>query len=441
VNFIGRFFSAVLMLAALCAAAPAGAVTIERVISPGGIEAWLVRQETVPLISLEFAMAGGASQDPAEKAGVGQMVSSLLDEGAGDLDSKAFHERLEGKAIEMQFRVGRDYFNGSLRMLNEHRDEGINLLRLALTSPRFDQVDVERIRGQILSGLQRDTTSPNAISSRRWWEAAFPGHPYGREVGGTLETVPRITVEDLKAYTKRIVARGGLKVAIVGNLDAAAAGTLIDRIFGTLPAKAELTPIPAIKPQGLGQRIVVDMDVPQTVITFGRQGVFRQDPDFMAAYIVDYILGGGSFSSRLYREVREKRGLAYSINDSLLWLKGTALMIGGTATRADRTAETLKVIEGEIQRLAETGPTQDELDKAKSYLKGAYALNLDTSNKIAGALLQIQLDDLGIDYMNRRSGMIDAVTLDDAKRVAQRLLKSGMLVTVVGRPQQGVTSN
>ena len=184
----------------------------------------------------------------------------------------------------------------------------------------------------------------------------------------------------------------------------------------------------------------VDLDVPQTVITFGRRGVFRQDPDFMAAYILDHILGGGSFSSRLYTEIREKRGLAYSINDNLVWLKATALMIGGTATRADRTAEALTVIESEIKRMADTGPTEEELAKAKSYLKGAYALNLDTSNKIAGAFLQIQLDGLGIDYIDRRGALIDAVTLEDAKRVAQRLLKSGMLVTVVGRPQ-GVTSN
>jgi zinc protease len=430
-----------LLFAVLCiASVPAQAVPIERVISPGGLEAWLVRQETVPLISLEFAFAGGAAQDPAEKAGVANMVSALLDEGAGDLDSRAFHEKLEGKAIELRFRAGRDYFNGSLRMLNEHRDDAIELLRLALTAPRFETKDVERIRGQVFSGLQRDSTSPNAIASRRWWAAAFPGHPYGREVNGSLESLPRIGIEDLRTYVKRVLARDGLKIAIVGNLDAAAAGVLIDRVFGSLPAKADLQPVPMVNPQGLGQRIVVDLNVPQTVITFGRPGVFRQDPDFMAAYILDHILGGGTFSSRFYTEIREKRGLAYSINDNLVWLKSTALMIGGTATRADRTAETLTVIESEIQRMAKAGPTEEELAKAKSYLKGAYALNLDTSNKIAAALLQIQLDGLGIDYIDRRGALIDAVTLEDTKRVAQRLLKSGMLVTIVGRPQ-GVTSN
>jgi zinc protease len=429
------------VIVALCiAATPVRAVPIERVISPGGIEAWLVRQETVPLISLQFAFLGGGSQDPEDKAGVANMVASLLDEGAGELDSRSFHERLEAKAIELSFRAGRDYFNGSLRVLNEHRNEAVELMRLALTAPRFESQDVERIRGQILSSLHRDSTSPNVVGSRRWWATAFPGHPYGREVGGTLESVPRIGVEDLRTYVKRTLARDGLKIAIVGDLDAAAAGALIDRIFGSLPAKAELRPVPKVDLQGLGQRIVVDMDVPQTVITFGRRGVFRQDPDFMAAYVLDHILGGGTFSSRLYSEVREKRGLAYSISDSLVWLKGTALMIGGTATRADRTAEALKVIDAEIQRLAENGPTQEELTQAKSYLKGAYALNLDTSSKIAGALLQIQLDGLGIDYIDRRGALVDAVTLDDTKRVAQRLLKTGMLVTVVGRPQ-GVTSN
>jgi zinc protease len=438
VKLLARF---ALLFAVLCiAAVPARAVPIERVISPGGFEAWLVRQETVPLISLEFAFAGGASQDPADKAGVANMVSSLLDEGAGELDSRAFHERLEDKAIELRFRAGRDYFNGSLRVLNEHRDDAVELLRLALTAPRFETRDVERMRSQILSGLQRDTTSPNAIAGRRWWAAAFPGHPYGRQVNGSLESVPHIGVDDLRDYVKRVLARDGLKIAIVGNLDAAAAGALIDRIFGSLPAKADLQPVPMVDPQGLGRRIVVDLNVPQTVITFGRRGVFRSDPDFMAAYILDHILGGGTFSSRFYAEIREKRGLAYSINDSLVWLKGTALMIGGTATRADRTAETLTVIESEIQRMAETGPTEEELAKAKSYLKGAYALNLDTSNKIAGALLQIQLDGLGIDYIDRRGALIDAVTLEDTKRVAQRLLKSGMLITIVGRPQ-GVTSN
>jgi zinc protease len=295
------------------------------------------------------------------------------------------------------------------------------------------------MRAQIMSRLRRDTVSPNDIASRNWWAAAFPGHPYGRPVDGTLESLPNITVDDLRSYSRRVLARDNLKIAMVGDIDPQAAGELIDRTFGRLPTRAELTPVAPVVAQGLGRRIVIQLDVPQAVVNFGGPGISRSDPDFMAAYIVNHILGGGSFSSRLYREVREKRGLAYGISDSLVWLNYSALMIGSTATRADATGKTLEIIEHEIRRLAEEGPTDEELIKAKTYLKGSFALGLDTSNRIAGQLVQMQLDNLGIDYIERRSGLIDGVTLADAKRVAKRLLNSGLLVTVVGRPE-GVIS-
>jgi zinc protease len=431
--------AALLAGALLFGAAPAArAVTIERVISPGGIEAWLVRSPA-PMIALEFAILGSADQDPADKPGVANLVASLLDEGAGPYDAMAFHGRLERRAIEISFRAGRDQLRGTLRSLKENREEAFDYLRLALTEPRFDAEAVERMRTQILSRLRRETVSPNDIASRNWWATAFPGHPYGRPVDGTLESLPRITVDDLRSYTRRVLARDGLKVAMVGDIDPQAAGELLDRAFGKLAARAELTPaVPAVV-QGLGRRMVIQLDVPQAVVNFGGPGIRRSDPDFMAAYIVNHVLGGGSFSSRLYREVREKRGLAYGISDSLVWLNHTALMIGSTATRADATGKTIEIIEHEIRRLAEEGPTEDEFIKAKTYLKGSFALGLDSSNRIASQLVQMQLDNLGIDYIERRAGLIDAVTLADAKRVAKRLLDNALLITVVGRPE-GVTS-
>jgi len=439
-----RFTVATLALAAPAAplvltTSTADAMTIERVKSPGGIEAWLVRDHALPLIAMEFAMLGSADQDPPDKPGVANMATSLLDEGAGTLDAKTFHDGLERKAIELSFRSGRDYFRGTLRTLKDHRDEAFDYLRLALTEPRFDAEAVDRIRAQIISRLQRETVSPSDMASRNWWATAFPGHPYGMPVNGTLESVPRITVDDLRAYVRHALARDNLKIAIVGDIDAETAGRLIDKTFGALPAKAELTQVAAVVPQGVGRRNVIKLDVPQAVVTFGGPGIARSDPDFMAAYIVNHILGGGSFSSRLYREVREKRGLAYGISDSLLWLNHTAMLIGSTATRADATGQTIELIEHETRRLAEEGPTEEELVKAKTYLKGAYALSLDTSNRIASQILQIQLDNLGIDYIERRSAQLDAVTLEDAKRVAKRLLDGGLLITVVGRPE-GVIS-
>jgi zinc protease len=422
-------------LAFVVGAPAASAMKIEKIVSPSGIEAWLVREPATPLVALNYAFHGGSSQDTPEKSGTANLAADMLDEGAGDLDSKVFHERLENRAIEMSFRVGRDYFYGSLRTLNEHRGEAFDLLRLALTRPRFDGDALERVRGQELAGLRRETTSPNDLASRAWWSAAFPNHPYGRETKGSLETVPRITADDLRDYVRRAFARNELTISIVGDIDAKAAGEMIDRAFAGLPAKNDLKPVPATTPHGLGRRIVIDLDVPQAVLTFGGNGLDRSDPDFMAAYIVNHILGGGSFSSRLYREVREKRGLAYGVSDSLVWFKRAAVVLGGTATRADRTADALEIIEKETKRMAEEGPTPEEMAAAKSFLKGSYALSLDTSAKIAAQLTQIQLDKLGIDYIQRRGAMIDAVTIEDAKRAAMRLYSGGMLVTVAGRPK------
>jgi zinc protease len=430
---------ALALLALLVVAPAASAMTIEKIVTPSGIQAWLVRERAVPLVALNYAFHGGSAQDDPLKAGTANLAADTLDEGAGDLDSKTYHERLENHAIDLSFQATRDYFRGSLRTLNEHRDEAFDLLHLALTAPRFDADAVERVRGQELANLRRDTTNPNDLASRSWWQTAFPDHPYGRETRGTLDSVPRIAADDLHDYVRRVFARNELKISIVGDIDADTAGKLIDRAFAGLPAKNDLKPVPQASPTNLGRRIVIDVNVPQAVVNFGGQGIARQDPDFMAAYIVNHILGGGSFSSRLYKEVREKRGLAYGVSDNLVWFRRAAVVIGGTATRADRTADALKVIEHEIKRMAENGPTAEELQEAKDYLKGSYALSLDTSSKIAAQLTQIQIDDLGIDYIQRRNAMIDAVTIDDAKRVAKRLYGGGLLVTVAGRPK-GLTS-
>lgn len=426
---------ALALLALWAGASAASAVTIEQIVSPSGIHAWLVREHAVPLVALNYSFHGGSSQDDPAKAGAAHLTADMLDEGAGDLDSKTYHQRLEDHAIELSFRVGRDYFRGSLRTLNENRDEAFSLLNLALTKPRFDADAIERVRGQELSELRRDTTNPNDLASRSWWSTAFPGHPYGRESRGTLESMALVTGDDLRDYVRRAFARKELVISIVGDIDAATAGKLIDRAFANLPANNDLKPVPQASPSNLGRRIVIDVNVPQAVVTFGGQGIARDDPDFMAAYIVNHILGGGSFSSRLYREVREKRGLAYGVSDQLVWFKRAAVVIGGTATRGDRAADALGIIESEIKRMAESGPTQAELDEAKAFLKGSYALSLDTSSKIAAQLTQIQIDNLGVDYIQRRGGLIDAVTVADAKRVAKRLYGGGLLVTVAGRPK------
>jgi zinc protease len=412
------------------------AAKIQRVVSPGGIEAWFVQDATVPLIAMEYAFGGGASQDPADKPGVANMVADLLDEGSGDLDSKTYHERLDRRAIELSFAANRDQFRGSLRMLKDNKDEAFDLLRTALTSPHFEPVDVERIRAQTLSNLRRDSTNPSAIAGRKFLELAFGDHPYGRPATGTLESVPKIDVADMKDYVRRVLAKDTLRIAVVGDVDADALGKLLDKTFGALPTKPSLTAVPDIVAAKPPQRVFIPFDVPQTTVTFGGPGIRRNDPDFMAAYVVNHIMGGGGLSGRLYKEVREKRGLAYSIYEALVWMDHSALFIGNTGTRADRAGETVEAVEKEVRRMAEQGPTQQELDEAKSYLKGSQMLALDTSSKLAQAMLQYQLDKLPIDYIEKRNAIVDAVTLEDAKKAAQRLWGQGLLTVIVGRPPQ-----
>lgn len=443
---ISGFFKGIVMALALfssVAAAEAQPGKIEKLITPAGIEVWFIRDDTLPIISLNFAFDGaGASQDPADRAGLAYMAASTLDEGAGDLDAKAFHERLERRAISLSFSADRDTFRGSLRMLSDDRDEAFELLRLSLQAPRFDQEAIDRIRASVLAAYRRSLTNPSELAGLRWFASAFPNHPYGRPVKGDETSVAGVERSMLFAFVKKNLARSNLKVAAVGSIERDELARLVDQVFAKLPAKADLTPVPEATPQSLGRRDVVDLNIPQTTIIFGGVGLKRKDPDFMPAYVLNHILGGGSFSSRLYREVREKRGLAYSVYSYLSTLDHSGLFLGGTSTRNDRAVEALQLIEEEIARIAKDGPTAEELAQAKSYLTGSYLLHFDTSAKVAQQLLEIQLEDLGIDCIERRNMMVNAVTADDVRRAAKRLLADAkFLVVMVGRPAPLAKSN
>ncbi len=425
------------MTIALISTPPAQSETtrIQRVISPGRIEAWLVHDTTLPLVAMEFAFVGGAAQDPAERPGVASLTSSLLDEGAGDLDSRSFQDKLAEKAIELRFDAGRDTLNGSLRTLSENLDSALELTRLAVTSPRFDPEAVERIRQAQLAMLRRRSTDPSSLASLGWSARAFPNHPYGRPVDGTLESVPMITRDDLVAYAGRVMARDNLKIAVVGDITPEALGPALDKLFGALPAKAQLAPVPDVEPQGLGSVEVKDLNVPQASIIFGGIGLKRNDPDFIPAFVLNHMLGGSAFSSRLFKEVREKRGLAYSVYSHLAPLDHAGLILGGTATKNDRAAESIGLIREEYLKLLKDGPSEDELADAKSYLIGSFALRFDSSAKVAAQLLQIQIDNLGIDYIDRRNELVGAVGVEDIRRVAKRLSADpALLFSVVGRP-------
>lgn len=434
---LARAAIALLAAATLTAVVPvsASAMDIQRVRSPGGIEAWLVESHVVPLIAMRFAFMGGSSQDPAGKDGLSYFVSGMMDEGAAELGANAFQERMEELAVKMNFEAARDVMAASVQTLSERKDEAFELVSKAITKPRFDQDAVERIRGQIIAALRFDENDPEKVASEQWYKLAFPGHPYANPLKGSPEGIDAVMQADLKDYASRNFARDNLKIAVVGDIDAETLGKDLDRIFGGLPEKSDLTPVPEAEPPLGPKREIIQMDVPQSVAQFGQRGLKRKDEDFNAAYMLNYIIGGGGFSSRLMEEVREKRGLAYSVYSYLYPFQHGAVFVGAVATENQAVTTSLKVISDELERFATQGPTAEELANAKAYLTGAYALRFDTSNKIANQLLWLQIEDLGIDYIDKRNAMIEAVTLEDIKRVANKLIQADQLITtIVGNP-------
>lgn len=426
-------FLAGLSLLTLFFVGTANAVDIQKVTSPGGIKAWLVEEQTVPIVAMNFAFKGGYTQDPQGKGGLVNLLSSMLDEGAADLDSQAFQRALEETQARISFSAGRDEFYGEIRTLSFLADGSFELLRKALTKPLFDVDPLERMRNQILVGIRRSETDPDSIANRALFSALFPEHPYGRRSSGDLESVATLNRDDLVDLHKNLFTKDTLTVAVVGAITPDELGALLDKVFGDLPNSGTLLDITEAKPV-IGETITKSLDVPQSSIRVALPSIKRKDPDFLAAFVMNHILGGGSFTSRLYSEVREKRGLVYSVYSHLMPMERSALFFIGAGSRSENAQVTIDLIREEIKRMGKDGPTEEELQKAKDYLTGSYALRFDTSNKIAGQLLGLQLNDLPAEYIETRNDQIAALTLEDVKKAASKILATGdPAIVIVGQ--------
>ncbi|MEQ8586837.1 MAG: pitrilysin family protein [Thalassobaculaceae bacterium] len=410
------------------------ALDIQPVTSPGGIRAWLVEDDRNPVLALSFSFRGGESADPEGKEGRARMVAGLLDEGAGDLDSSAFQKALADNSITLRFDSRSDRFSGRLFTLTETRDTAVDLLRLALTQPRFDAEPVERIRAQITASLRRDLQNPRTIASRTWWATSFPDHPYGRSGDGTLDSVAAITPDDLRAFADAVLTRDDLVVGVVGDITAEELGPLLDTVFGDLPEASTAPSVPDVVPEHTGETIVVDLEIPQSVVVFGQPGLGQEDPDWFTANLLNRVMAGG-FGSRLMEEIREKRGLVYGVWAYLLPLDHAPLIMGGLASQNARVAEAVDLVRQEWRRMAEEGPTQEELDDARTYVLGSFPLSLTDSPGIASLLVGMQENGRPIDYLDRLDDVYGGITLEDARRVAERLYRaSALTVVVAGQP-------
>jgi len=419
------------LLAALPAAA---AVEIKEVVSPGGIKAWLVEEHTIPFVALELRFRGGASLDAPGKRGAINLMTGLIEEGAGTLNARAFAEAQQGLAARFSFDVGNDSLQVSARFLTENRDEAVELLRLALVEPRFDPEAIERVRAQVLSIIRSEANEPDEIVGDVFTRLTWGDHPYGSNLNGTVESVAALTRDDVVDARARILARDRLYVGVVGNITAEELGPMLDRVLGELPAVG--APMPQRAAYQLKPGItVVPWDTPQSVARFGHQGITMDDPDYFPAFVLNEAFGGGGFSSRLMREVREKRGLTYGIGSYLVPLDLGELVLGQVASANGTMAETIEVVRAEWARLAAEGLTEGELSDAKTYLTGAYPLRFSGNATIAGILVGMQMNGFPIDYIETRNAKVEAVTMEDIRRVAARLYRAEDLgFVIVGRP-------
>jgi len=432
-----RFLVAALVAFALPVQAE---LQIQQVKTPGGLTAWLIEDHNIPFTALEIRFMGGTSLDPMEQRGVVNLMTSLLEEGAGPLDSQAFAEARDALAAQFSFDASQDSISVSAKFLSENRDQAMALLRSALVTPTFDAASVERVRGQVLSNIRSDAKDPGTIAAQVFDRAAFGNHPYGEPGNGTEASVSALSRSDIEGAHKAALARDRVFVAAAGDISAADLATLLDNLLGGLPATG--APLPKRAELRLkGGVTVVDFPTPQSVIRFGEQGIKRDDPDFFAAYMMNEILGGGRFTARLMTEVRDKRGLTYGIGSYLVPMDHAELIAGQFSSDNTKTAKAIEIVRAEWQKMRDTGVTAAELASAKTYLTGSYPLQFDGNGPIAQILAGMQMQGLPIDYAQTRNAKIEAVTVADILRVAQRLLHPENLhFVVVGQPEGLSTS-
>ncbi|MCR9126894.1 MAG: insulinase family protein [Rhodobacteraceae bacterium] len=424
------------LFALLMLALPAWAeVRIQEVTSPQGITAWLVEDHSIPFTALEIRFRGGTSVDPADSRGAVHLMTALLEEGAGDMDARAFARAAETLAARFGFDASDDEVSISAQMLTENRDNALALLKQAIHAPRFDPDAIERVRRQVLSGLASDANNPNDIARNVFSRLAFGDHPYGAPGEGSIESVSALSRDDLLTAHRGTFARDRLYVGAVGDITPAELGLLIDDLLADLPQTGAPIPGPA-EVLLSGGVTVVDFETPQSVAIFGHAGIPQDHPDFFAAFVLNQVLGGGSFESRLMTEVREKRGLTYGVYSYLAPKDLGALYLGSVASANGRIAEAISVIRDEWRRAAEEGVSDAELRDAKTYLTGAYPLRFDGNARIANIMVAMQMQGLPIDYIATRNARVDAVTADDVRRVAASLLDpAGLRFVVVGQPE------
>jgi zinc protease len=410
------------------------AFEVQEIVSAKGIKAWLVEAHDIPILSMMFSMPGGRNFEAAGKEGAHAVMADMLGEGAGPLSSEQFKAVKIRLSSRLSFFTDADFTAGYLGTLSKNRDATANLLQVALTSPHFENAPFERLRDQALQSVAQGKLDQTTIAGDAWFAAAFPGHLYGRNGQGTPSSLKSLTTDDLRKLWNATANRRDLRVAVVGDITPAELRELLDRTFGDLPDYAStIATLPVVMAKGPIE-IRVDNDGPQTAVNFGNPSLVGDDHARWASRVLAEILGGQASFARLTQALRETSGLTYSVGFSDYSLRHAAVQVGAFSTARATAEQALQVLKSELARFAKAGPTAEELRKVKTFMNGSYALRFADSDSIASELLSVMQRGYDIHYFKDREVKINAVSLEDIKTAAAKLLvPENQIIVIVGK--------
>ena len=394
-----------------------------RFIAPNGMTVLVLEQHFLPIVEIHALIKAGAAQDPPEKAGVANLVASLLDEGTTTRSSKQLAEQIDFVGGSLAVQAGEDYTTASARTLKKDIDLGFTLLADILQHPAFPKQEFERVRSQILGEISSDNDDPGHVAMKTFNQLVFQNHPYRWPVNGTEETLSKITLAEVQSFYTKEYLPNQVILTIVGDVTAEQATTLVQTHFGSW--KKGVVPSRAVKkPPAIDKKTVqlVEKDLTQSTIVIGHPGISRTNPDFYAVTVMNHILGAGGFSSRLMDSIRDKQGLAYGIMSHY-----DARVMPGSfwinlQTRTETTNQAISGVLIEMKAIREAPVSDQELADAKAFLMGSFPLRLDSTSKLAQVLAQVEFFGLGFDYFSQYPKWIERVTKEDVQRVAKQYL-------------------
>lgn len=397
----------------------------------GGIRVYLVENHANPMVEVSILTRGGSVFDPVGKEGVAYLTAWMFNEGAGEMNSEKFRGRLDFYGIVMDANASRDTLGINMTTLSEHLEEAFGLMSLAVTQPRFDREDFERARQETIIIVRQSREHGDFLANVQLYAMMYPGHGYGHPTMGSEESISRITLNDVRQFYVKSMRSPQMVMAVAGDITEATLRRLLEGTMGGVDSRPSLHGSIAATPSvSEGVSFHVEMDSSQTAIEMGVVAMDREDGDYYPLLVLGQAFGGHGLTSRLFEEIREKRGLAYGVNSSFSPLEGRGPFVISMKTKTDKVAEALGVIREEMGVVARDGLEKQELEDVKRYLTQSFALNLDTLKKQAATWSLIGYYRRGMDYLQRWPERILGVGEGDIKRVARRILNPAHFQTV-----------